>query len=125
MKINEIRVITSPKEFEEKLKEIEKLDELLKIGSTGNFQKESFEKELKEISKRIRKLLVKKNENYGQDNLVEDGAKGIAIRMKDKLNRISGTKDTKIAFKEFEDIAGYALMALYLLQNGRITIERN
>lgn len=73
-------------------------------------------------ARQIVSLLQKKNQEYGDDNLLKHGLLGIYIRLSDKLARLkyqlvheNVTEDTLM------DIAGYAINALRLINEGRLS----
>ena len=85
------------------------------------------EMQIEKISKEIADMLIKKNHDYGDDNLVKRGLLGIIIRMEDKLARLDNLYivPKKPHVEEsledtLKDIAGYAINAIRLLREGRI-----
>lgn len=71
--------------------------------------------------------LSQKNRQYGDGNLLKHGLVGILVRLDDKLARIENYLETGNIGEEsmdevFFDIAGYALNALRLLKEGRLSI---
>jgi hypothetical protein len=51
-------------------------------------------------------MLYKKNMDYGDDNLIQDGMSGIIVRLSDKISRLRNlTKEenTVIHFESIED----------------------
>ena len=71
-------------------------------------------------------LLIKKNKDYGDDNLRKFGRFGILVRVADKVERIKNLLETKTAAVVSEserdtwmDIAGYAIQALRLIDENR------
>ena len=80
------------------------------------------EDQLPIIVDEIQKMLLEKNADYGDSNLVKFGTHGIAVRISDKLERIlhmlkSGKDGGEVGEKEEQewlDIAGYAIQAVRL-----------
>jgi len=89
----------------------------------------TFELRIRDICNEIVTMLVKKNADYGDSNLLEDGLLGIGIRMKDKVNRVINlSKRGGVPIVEDEtvrdtlkDWVGYTLNAIRLLDEGRLT----
>ena len=85
------------------------------------------EMQIEKISKEIADMLIKKNHDYGDDNLVKRGLLGIIIRMEDKLARLDNLyiipKNPHVEESledTLKDIAGYAINAIRLLREGKI-----
>jgi len=85
------------------------------------------ETQIKKISKEIADMLIRKNYDYGDNNLVKRGLLGIIIRMEDKLARLDNLYivPKKPHVEEsledtLKDIAGYAINAIRLLREGKI-----
>jgi hypothetical protein len=83
------------------------------------------EHQLREAGQAVCDLLVRKNADYGDANLRQDGRYGILVRISDKVSRlrhmlkfkVSVDPETVMQVKESEkdawmDIAGYAIQAL-------------
>ena len=92
-------------------------------GST--YEREQLRGRLTDISREIVNMVVKKNEDYGDSNLVEDGLLGISIRMKDKCNRLKNLSMSDAEVDEtvedtLLDLAGYSINALRLLREHRL-----
>jgi len=82
------------------------------------------EQDFKKISNEIVELLVKKNSDYGSDNLKKFGLFGILVRLSDKMERlrnliykdvVKSAKCDETIRETFIDIAGYAINAIRLL----------
>ena len=87
----------------------------------------SFKEKIKSIFHSILPVLVKKNHDYGDSNLIEDGLYGISIRMKDKINRLKNLCHEKPEVDEsiedtLEDIIGYSFNALRLINDKKLTM---
>ena len=85
------------------------------------------ETKIRKIGGEIVEMLIKKNHDYGDDNLVKRGLLGIIIRMEDKLARLDNLYiiPKKPHVEEsledtLKDIAGYAINAIRLLREGKI-----
>jgi len=73
------------------------------------------------VANEVVELLIRKNADYGKDNIKEFGEFGILIRVSDKVSRLKNLVG-KEALNEtksdtWQDIAGYALLAM-LLERG-------
>lgn len=78
-----------------------------------------------DISSEIADMLIKKNADYGDSNLIKHGMTGIIVRLSDKLARLENLQDKKGQVDEtiedtLKDIAGYAINALRLKREGKI-----
>jgi len=83
--------------------------------------KEKFEA----IADEIVDMLIKKNEDYGDGNLLRYGLYGICVRIADKLARLENMvfkspKTEETIEDTLKDIAGYAMNALRLLRERRL-----
>ena len=80
-------------------------------------------KEIDNIMKQIKILLIKKNKDYGDMNILELGEEGIAYRIHDKtirlLNIVKNKKKPKNETIEdtYVDLAGYAILGLMVKRN--------
>ena len=80
--------------------------------------------ELKKICKEIEELLQRKNEMYGDENIVKIGKEGIIVRLTEKIERLKHLLVNKINPPEetiedtWNDIIGYGIIGL-MLQRGR------
>ena len=86
---------------------------------------EHVEDKFKAIADEIVALLVQKNEDYGDENLLTYGLFGICVRLSDKLARLrnltfKSVQKTDAIEDTLKDIAGYAINALRLLREGRL-----
>jgi hypothetical protein len=83
-------------------------------------------KKLDQTIKQNRDLLVRKNHDYGSDNLVKTGVYGIAVRLQDKISRLLNLLDpAKGGEPNFEsvddtlgDIANYGLLGQLMRRGG-------
>jgi hypothetical protein len=78
-----------------------------------------------EIASEIADMLIKKNADYGDENLTKHGMTGIIVRLSDKLARLENLQGKKGHIDEttedtLKDIAGYAINALRLRREGKI-----
>ncbi len=84
-------------------------------------------KEAKEIADSCYALGLKKNKDYGSDNILKFGTMGLIVRIGDKINRLanlvksgsSAVSDEKIA-DTIEDIFNYAVYGM-MLSRGKWT----
>lgn len=78
-----------------------------------------------QIATEIVQLLEKKNHDYGDSNLEIAGLYGIAVRIMDKVSRLAHLCFEEARVDEtvedtLRDIAGYAINALRLINEGRL-----
>lgn len=80
----------------------------------------------KQIANEIVDLLDKKRHDYGTNNITKFGSKGVLVRVSDKVERLitlTWESDKEPNFESVEDtwkdIAGYAILALIELREGR------
>ena len=86
----------------------------------GNVQEK-----FKAIADEIVDMLVRKNEDYGDSNLLRYGLFGICVRLSDKVARLENMVFKAPAVDEtledtLKDIAGYAVNAIRLLREKRL-----
>jgi len=79
------------------------------------------EDHLDQILSETRQLLIEKNKDYGDSNLLESGIDGVLLRVQDKISRIKNIGRTngwvgESAEREWLDIAGYAIQAVRLIR---------
>ena len=75
-----------------------------------------------EVVGKLRETLIKKNHDYGDDNIGVLGVKGIFVRMHDKIARLKTLvwlrEDIKVtdesANDTFMDLANYSIIAIIL-----------
>jgi hypothetical protein len=88
----------------------------------------NYEEALDRVLAEIRETLIAKHHDYGVDNLLEDSEYGIAIRAKDKINRVKTilTREYKVKNEtredSWKDLVGYGIQAI-LLGRGVLTSE--
>ncbi|MCK9327779.1 MAG: hypothetical protein M0P69_19950 [Bacteroidales bacterium] len=87
---------------------------------------------IKEATAEVMHLLLEKNAKYGNNNLTKYGHTGILVRLSDKLSRLenmaeSGAKNVNEYNKlresiedVYKDIAGYGILGLKLMREGRL-----
>ena len=85
-----------------------------------------FQQLVEKIMKEIENLLIAKNKAYGDKNLLSFGLLGILVRLNDKLARLrnfldTGNQDVETVEDTLKDIAGYAINALRLIKQGKMT----
>lgn len=77
---------------------------------------QAFDEELTKLLK----IFIKKNKDYGKDNILDNGELGIIFRINDKLRRlqnlaIKGAEpENESCYENWQDIAVYAVIALLL-----------
>jgi len=76
--------------------------------------------EMKKIMKEIEELLIKKNEMYGDNNIIKIGEEGIVVRITEKIERLRHLLSNKKNPSEepiedsWKDIVGYGIIGLML-----------
>jgi hypothetical protein len=87
---------------------------------------------IKDATAEVMHLLLEKNAKYGNSNLTKYGHMGILVRLSDKLARLenlseAGAKNVKEYDKlresiedVYKDIAGYGILGLKLMREGRL-----
>lgn len=86
--------------------------------------KHSFESTVDEILQDIKALLIKKHQDYGDQNLERFGLFGITVRMADKIARLEnlqmkevvGLVEDETIEDTIVDLAGYAIQALRMIE---------
>ena len=79
--------------------------------------------ELKKILDEIEVLIKKKNEMYGDENIVKIGKQGVILRITDKIERLKNLFEKKINPHEetiedtWQDIISYSVIGLMLERN--------
>jgi len=80
--------------------------------------------EFDKIIKEMRDTFVKKNHDYGDDNILRFGSKGVFIRQWDKMCRLEqliwNEKDPKVTESvedTLKDLANYCIISLIVLKN--------
>ena len=75
------------------------------------------------VAHEIAELLEKKQADYGNNNIIKFGTKGVLVRVSDKVERLinltwNNDKEPKFESVEdtWKDIAGYAILALIELR---------
>lgn len=77
------------------------------------------------VAEEIACLLDRKGQDYGTENIKKFGSQGVLVRVSDKVERLINLsrKDGQVNFESVEDtwkdIAGYAILALIELREGR------
>ena len=77
---------------------------------------------IRQVAGQIAELLVKKDQDYGADNIKRHGTLGVLVRMDDKLARLTNLQNADKVNNEaiedtWKDLAGYAIIG-YLLSKG-------
>jgi len=77
------------------------------------------------VAEEIALLLDRKRADYGTENIKKFGSQGVLVRVSDKVERLINLsrKDGQVNFESVEDtwkdIAGYAILALLEIREGR------
>jgi hypothetical protein len=85
-----------------------------------------FEHACREIAKEIAELVIRKQADYGHDNINAFGELGLIVRTNDKVARLRNLNGkegiTEPRIDAWRDIAGYAVIAL-MLDKGWFELE--
>lgn len=86
---------------------------------------DTFEQATQEIATEIANLVIGKQKDYGQHNILDFGEEGVLIRANDKIARLKNLRGkegvTEPRLDSWKDLAGYAVVAL-LLDRGWFTL---
>ena len=78
-----------------------------------------------DVAEEIASLLDRKRADYGAENIKKFGSQGVLVRVSDKVERLinlskrEGTPNFESVEDTWKDIAGYAILALIELREGR------
>lgn len=81
----------------------------------------SFEDSCKDIAMQISEVVISKQRDYGSNNILKFGEKGVIVRLSDKIERAKNllwdnNKPNNESIEDtFIDIAGYAIIQLMLI----------
>ena len=85
---------------------------------------ESFEIACRDVALKVANIVIKKQHDYGHDNIMAFKEQGLVVRLSDKVARLknllwSNTNAPKNESIEdtFIDVAGYAIIGLMLANN--------
>ena len=99
------------------------------MDRTATARPETFEEACRLVATQIANTVISKQHDYGHDNILGFGDKGLVVRMWDKVSRLKNLiwNGNGIAKHEpiqdtFTDIAGYAIIGL-MLEKGWFTLE--
>ena len=88
----------------------------------------SFEEACYAVGMEIERLVIDKQKDYGQENILAFADKGITVRLWDKISRLknlvwngNSPKNESIT-DTYRDIAGYAIIAI-MLERGWFTLK--
>ena len=87
----------------------------------------SFEEACYQVGFDIQRLVIDKQKDYGQENILAFGERGLVVRLWDKVSRLKNLVwNCKSAKNEsitdtYRDIAGYAILAI-MLERGWFTL---
>tara|TARA_R110002110_G_scaffold44393_3_gene136803 strand:- start:2018 stop:2359 length:342 start_codon:yes stop_codon:yes gene_type:complete len=90
--------------------------------SSGKNTPHSFEEACTRVAIQISQVVIDKQHDYGQDNILAFKEQGLVVRLWDKVNRLKNLvwKDTEPKNEPitdtFTDIAGYAIIGLMLAE---------
>ena len=88
----------------------------------------SFEEACYAVGMEIERLVIDKQKDYGQENILAFGGKGITVRLWDKISRLknlvwnSNSPKNESITDTYRDIAGYAIIAI-MLELGWFTLK--
>lgn len=88
----------------------------------------TLEDDLSNICTDVIDIVIKKNADYGDNNLLRDGLLGVAIRLGDKVERIKNLCLNEAEVDEsiddtLRDIIGYALNSIRLRNEKRLKLH--
>lgn len=92
-----------------------------------DYRPDTFQDSCVDISEEISNLVLSKQRDYGQGNILAFGEFGVLVRSSDKFERLKNLlKEGKAPNNEsiedtWKDIAGYAILAL-MLRRGTFTL---
>ena len=90
----------------------------------------AIEKSMRQVCDEIVTVVIKKNHDYGDNNLLRHGLRGILIRLDDKSARLAnlldkaGQVDDETVEDTLKDIAGYAMQGIRLIREGTIVLYK-
>ena len=97
---------------------------MAKIELNNSGQEDSFEEACRIVALQVAEIVISKQHDYGHDNILVFGERGIVVRLWDKLSRLKNLLwlDTSAPKNEsiedtFTDLAGYAIIGLMLRKN--------
>ena len=88
----------------------------------------SFEEACYAVGMEIERLVIDKQKDYGQENILAFGDKGIVVRLWDKVSRLKNlvwndrSPKNESIIDTYSDIAGYAIIAI-MLERGWFNLE--
>jgi len=99
------------------------------VDNTSTAQPKTFEEACNLVATQIARVVISKQHDYGHDNILGFGDKGLVVRLWDKVSRLknliwngNGVAKHEPIQDTFTDIAGYAIIGL-LLEKGWFTLE--
>ena len=99
------------------------------VDRTATVPPETFEEACRLVAAQIANTVISKQHDYGHDNILGFGDKGIVVRMWDKVSRLknliwngNGVAKHEPIQDTFTDIAGYAIIGL-MLEKQWFTLE--
>ena len=85
---------------------------------------DSFEKACRDAALKVADIVIKKQHDYGHDNIMAFKEQGLVVRLSDKVARLKNLLWTNIDAPKnepiedtFIDVAGYAIIGLMLANN--------
>ena len=99
------------------------------MDRTATARPETFEEACRLVATQIANTVISKQHDYGHDNILGFGDKGLVVRMWDKVSRLknliwigNGIAKHEPIQDTFTDIAGYAIIGL-MLEKQWFTLE--
>ena len=87
---------------------------------------ESFNEACNQIAKELTELVIRKQHDYGHDNILAFGEMGLIVRCSDKVARLRNLQGkegkTEPRIDAWSDLAGYSIIAL-MLDRGWFQLE--
>ena len=85
----------------------------------------TFEEACHEVARNVADLVIRKQHDYGHDNILSFGEFGVLVRLNDKVARLKNLQGMEAKNETVDDtwmdVAGYALIAL-MLRRGTFTM---
>ena len=88
----------------------------------------SFEEACYAVGFELERLVIEKQKDYGQENILAFGDKGIVVRLWDNVSRLKNlvwndrSPKNESIIDTYSDIAGYAIIAI-MLERGWFNLE--
>ncbi len=85
----------------------------------------TFDEACYQVANELARLVIKKQHDYGQGNILKFGEQGILVRMSDKIERLINLQDkegvTEPKYDAIDDLGGYSIV-WEMLNKGYFTL---